>query len=61
MGVYDGAKVCELLRLLSLNSSANKFDENDIGLYRDKCLPYSRMLTVIMPVVIRKEFHQLFN
>ena len=35
MGSYDGAEVCELVDIYVLNTLANKYDKNNIGLYRD--------------------------
>ena len=35
MGSYDGAEICELVGIYILNILANKYDKNNIGLYRD--------------------------
>ena len=35
MGSCDGAEVCELAGLFMLNELSNKFEKDDIGLYRD--------------------------
>ena len=35
MGSYDGAEICELVRLFILNHLGKKFGKKKIGLYRD--------------------------
>ena len=35
MGAYDGAEVCELAGIFMLNKISEKYDKNDIGLYKD--------------------------
>ena len=35
MGSYDGAEVCELVRIYRLSLLANIVDKNNFGLYRD--------------------------
>jgi hypothetical protein len=35
MGSFDGAEVCELIGLFALNTLAQKFGKENIGLYRD--------------------------
>ena len=35
MGSFDGAEVCELVGLYILYILTNRFNNNDIGLYRD--------------------------
>lgn len=35
MGSYDGAEVCELAGLYMLHLFSERFDQNDLGLYRD--------------------------
>ena len=47
IGAYGGNEVCELVGLFLLNSLANKFDKNSVGLYRDDGLPYSKTSMVI--------------
>ena len=44
-----------------LNSLANKFDENNIGLYRNEGLARFKNADGHQAVTKRKEFHQLFN
>ena len=38
MGAYDGAEVCELVGIFMLNKISEKYDKNDIGLYRDDAI-----------------------
>ena len=47
MGAYDGAEVCELVGLFLLNSLANKFDKNSVGLYRDDGLAVFKNLSIL--------------
>ena len=35
MGCYDGAEICELVGIFTLNKLTNIIDKNSIGLYRD--------------------------
>ena len=35
MGSYDGAEVCELIGIFMLSLIGNKYNLNNIGLYRD--------------------------
>ena len=35
MGSYDGAEVCELSGIFMLSLTGNKYNPNNIGLYRD--------------------------
>ena len=35
MGPYDGAEVCELICIFMLSLIGNKYNPNNIGLYRD--------------------------
>ena len=35
MGCYDGAEICESVRIFILNKVSNIIDQNSIGLYRD--------------------------
>ena len=38
MGAYDGAEVCELVGIFSLDKISVKCDKNSIGLYHDNRL-----------------------
>ena len=38
VGSYDGAEVCELIGTFMLSLIGNKYDPNNIGLYRDEGL-----------------------
>ena len=35
MGAYDGAEVCELVGTFLLDKISEKYEKNNIGLYRD--------------------------
>ncbi len=35
MGSYDGAEICDLVSLFTLNNLRQKFGKENIGLYRD--------------------------
>ena len=35
MGPYDGAEVCEVIYIFMLSLIGNKYNRNNIGLYRD--------------------------
>ena len=35
MGSYDGAEICELIGIFMLSLIGNKYNPNNIGLYRD--------------------------
>ena len=38
VGAYDSAEVCELVGIFIINKISEKYDKNDIGLYRDDAL-----------------------
>ena len=42
MGSFDGAEICELVGIFILNTLAEKYDKNNIGLYRDDGLAIFR-------------------
>ena len=42
MGAYDGAEVCELVGTYLLNLIGQKWDKNEVGLYRDDGLAISK-------------------
>ena len=60
MRAYDGAEVCELEGSFLLNSLANKFDKNNVGLYRDDKLAVFKNINGNHADKIRKEFYQFF-
>ena len=35
VGAYDGPKVCELIGIFMLKKISEKYNKNDVGLYRD--------------------------
>ena len=61
MRAYDGAEVCEIVGFFLLNNSANKFDKNSVGLYRDDGLALFKNINAHRTDKIRKEFHRLFK
>ena len=50
MGAYGGAEVCELVGTYLLRLIAEKYNKNDIGLYRDDGL--ATLLALITPTLI---------
>ena len=42
IGSFDGAEVCELIRLFLLNNLSEKYGKNNVGLYRDDGLVIPR-------------------
>ena len=58
---YDGADVCELVGLFPLNSLANEFDRNSVGLNKGDRLALFKNINGHRAEKIRKEFHQLFK
>ena len=45
IGVYNGAEVCELLRICVLNNINEKYDKNNIGLFGDDDLPVFQIIS----------------
>ena len=45
MGCFDGAEICELVGTYALSKLADKFDSDNIGLYRDDRLAVLRDAT----------------
>ena len=42
MGAYDGAEVCELVGIFMLNKISEKYNKNDLSVYRDHGLAVSK-------------------
>ena len=61
MGTYDGAKVCELVGIFVLNKISEKYDKNDIGLFRDDGLAIFKNISGPKPERIKKNFQSLFK
>ena len=61
MGSYDGAEVCELVGLFILHMLKTKFNNENIGLYRDDGLAAFRNMGPRIADNTRKKFHQIFD
>ena len=61
MGSFDGAEACELVGLFILNDLANKYGENNIGLYRDDGFAIFRNTTGSQAERTRKEIIRHFK
>ena len=61
MGSYDGAEVCELVRVYILSLLANRVDKEDTGLYRDDGLVIVRNLTGPQTDKTRKDIIKIFK
>ena len=59
MGSYDEAEVCELVGLFILHKLKTKFNNKNIGLYRDDGLAAFRNMGSRTADNIRKKFHQI--
>ena len=58
---YNGAEVCQLVGLFLLNSLANKFDKNNVGLYRDDGLIFFKNVKGHRADKISKELDHLLK
>ena len=61
MGAYNGAEVCELVGIFMLNKISEKYDENNIGLYRDDGLAVFKNISGPELELIKKNFQSLFK
>ena len=61
MGGYDGGDVCELGGIFMLNKISEKYDKNDIGLYRDDGLAILKNISGPESERIKKNFESLFK
>ena len=61
MGSYDRAEVIELVGLFILHKLKTKFNNKNIGLYRDDGLAAFRNMGPRTADNIRKKFHQIFD
>ena len=61
MGAYDGAEVCEIMGMFPLNSLANTFFKNSVGLYRNDELALFKNINGHGADKMRKGFHQLYK
>ena len=56
MGAYDGAEVCELVGIFILYQFSRKYNENNIGLYRDDSLAVFKNISGPQAEKIKKHF-----
>jgi hypothetical protein len=61
MGAFDGAEVCELVGTYLLNKIAQKYNKNDIGLYRDDGLGVMFNTSGPQNEKIKKDFVKIFK
>ena len=61
MGAYDGAEVCELVGTYLLSLIAEKYNKNDIGLYRDEGLAIFKNTSGPKNEKIKKVFQRIFK
>lgn len=61
MGVYDGAKLCELVGCLLLNNLNDLIDPSNHGLYWDDGLIIVINCTPRKGDITRKKLHWMFN
>ena len=61
MGSYDEAEVCDLVGIYILNIIANKYDKNNIGLYRDHGLAAFKNTSGSKADKIKKDVNKIFR
>ena len=61
MGSYDGAEVCELVRLYILQKLTTAFPNGNIGLYRDNGLAAFRRTSARSLDNARKDFSKILE
>ena len=61
MGSYDGAEVCELIGIFMLSLIGNKYNPNNIGLYRDDGLAVFKNTSGPQSEKIKKTFQKMFK
>ena len=61
MGSYDGAEVCDLVGLFVLNTLAEKFGKDNIGLYRDDGLAVIKGTSGRLADKARKDLCAIFK
>ena len=61
MGSYDGAEVCELVRLYILQKLTTAFPNGNIGLYRDNGLAAFRSTSARSLDNARKDFSKILE
>ena len=61
VGSYDGAEVCELIGIFILSLIGNKYNPNNIGLYRDDGLAVFKNTSGPQSEKIKKTFQKMFK
>ena len=61
MGSYDIAEVCELIGIFMLSLIGNKYNPNNIGLYRDDGLAVFKNTSGPQSEKIKKTFQKMFK
>ena len=61
MGSYDGAEVCELIGIFMLSLIGNKYNPNNIRLYRDDGLAVFKNTSGPQSEKIKKTFQRMFK
>ena len=61
MGSYDGAEVCELIGIFMLSLIGNKYNPNNIGLYRNDGLAVFKNTSGPQSEKIKKTFQRMFK
>ena len=61
MGAYDGAEVCELVGCFLLSQITERYNTQDIGLYRDDGLAIFKNISGHQSEKIKKEFQTIFR
>ena len=61
MGAFDGAEVCELVGTFLLNKISQKYNKNNIGLYRDDGLAVFKNKSGPESEKIKKELQKIFK
>ena len=61
MGSYDGAEVCELIGIFMLSLIGNKYNPNNIGLYRDDGLAVFKNTSGPQSEKIKMTFQKMFK
>ena len=60
MGSYEGAEVCELVRLYSLDQLGSQYSKENIGIYRDDGLAVFENVTGPRAERIKKDIQKFF-
>ena len=61
MGAYDSAELCKLVCIFMLNKVSEKYNKNDVGLYRDDGMAEFKNISGPESERIKKNFQSLFK